>query len=706
MRHCRLKLFSILALSTLSASHLQAEDITPATSPASDEQQERNAIQFKENITDIVTKNRLNADHVPGMITILNGEDLEARGKLTLHDALNLVPGMDLYFIRQGFWVTSVRGASEVFSSGNMKIMLDGIPFNTPFAVDSIPNMPIEQVDRIEVIRGPGSAIHGEFAYAGVINIITRKNENKVYARFGKNNTYGGGGIVSWVDPTQDLSISLNLAGWRTEGANMQTGSDTLYGRGMSEVSQAPGPTNEAVDYGSGLFNLSYNKFSFNTQYVKSAQGDFFGMGYALPPASNETIHNTDYIAFTANQKLDISGFHANLTLGWQTQHYKGDDSYFYPPEFYVSYPDNLTIVYPDGWIYGTDYEEELFRTGIDITRKVGENHDLLLAYSFVTKEITDVWFNFNLDLRTQYPQPLPFIYSYTGEQLGIARGIDRDIHSVTLQDEYKITQDLTLTSGLRYDYYSDLEEQFSPRLAAVYRLSDKHIIKGQYAHSFRPPTFFEIYASTNPVLAGSTDLVPETNDTFELGYIFKGLDTTWRSTLFHSTLEKVIVIENGIHANGGTSRNWGTEIELEQLLGDFFKLDGNVSYTFIDDADNKQSGVLSAQWLGNIGLMYQPTYDINLVLQYRYVGERNRESTDLRENLDQYHTFDLTGSVFNLGMNGLTLRAGITNLFDEDVRYPAPMEEFTVTGVSFPSYPEDFPRPGRQWWLQMTYEF
>ena len=113
--------------------------------------------------------------------------------------------------------------------------------------------MPVEQVDRIEIIRGPGSTIHGEFALLGVVNIITRKQPNRISSSLGSYDTYGSSGIFSWSDPNRDFSLNLNLAGWKTDGANNETGSDTLYGMGKESVSYAPGPTNEKMDYGSGF---------------------------------------------------------------------------------------------------------------------------------------------------------------------------------------------------------------------------------------------------------------------------------------------------------------------------------------------------------------------------------------------------------------------------------------------------------------------
>ncbi|MCK5231619.1 MAG: TonB-dependent receptor, partial [Desulfobulbaceae bacterium] len=323
----------------------------------------------------------------------------------------------------------------------------------------------------------------------------------------------------------------------------------------------------------------------------------------------------------------------------------------------------------------------------------------------FSRKKVNDVWFETNFDMESAIPFPMPTT-RHDGSKLGFPDGLNRNIHSVTIQDVLQTNDKLTFTGSLRYDHYSDIGDAFSPRLAAVYRLSRHHILKTQYARAFRPPFFWEMYSLTNNVGAGNPNLKPETNDTYELGYIYKDINTVFRTTLFYSVLDDVIYIDNSLHKNSGRNNFWGTELEMERQLGHSLKLDANLSYVHTQDVASVPEGAQAATWLGNIGLMYQPNSYLSLALQYRYVGDRNREQLDIRENLDEYHTVDVTGSLFNLGFKGLILRAGIKNLFDEDVRYPAPLEEFSLFGNRYPTYPEDFPRPGRQWLCQITYKF
>jgi outer membrane receptor for ferrienterochelin and colicins len=93
---------------------------------------------------------------------------------------------------------------------------------------------------------------------------------------------------------------------------------------------------------------------------------------------------------------------------------------------------------------------------------------------------------------------------------------------------------------------------------------------------------------------------------------------------------------------------------------------------------------------------MYQPVKDYVLSLRFRHVGERNRPKSDPRPSLSGYDTVNFSAGVENLLRDGLTLRAGVKNLFDEDVRVPS----------SYPGYIDDYPMPGREWWIQVSYTF
>jgi hypothetical protein len=99
---------------------------------------------------------------------------------------------------------------------------------------------------------------------------------------------------------------------------------------------------------------------------------------------------------------------------------------------------------------------------------------------------------------------------------------LERLRQSITLQDEFKAGSAIDITAGLRFDHYDDVGSDLSPRIAAVWRLTEHHIMKAQYARAFRPSTFSELYAKNSPVVIGNENLQSETIDTYERGYIYR----------------------------------------------------------------------------------------------------------------------------------------------------------------------------------------
>ena len=63
------------------------------------------------------------------------------------------------------------------------------------------------------MIRGPGSAVHGEYGYIGVINVVTRQGANRLFLRAGEDDSYTGGGVFAWDDPVRDFQVSLSISG-------------------------------------------------------------------------------------------------------------------------------------------------------------------------------------------------------------------------------------------------------------------------------------------------------------------------------------------------------------------------------------------------------------------------------------------------------------------------------------------------------------
>lgn len=189
--------------------------------------------------TTIATKTKLNSDFVPGMVTVLNGEELEALGLRTVWEALSLVPGIQAYRNAGSDPMYTIRGLQFPFNSGNIKVMLNSIAMsredsgiNSPVSL-----LPVEQVKRIEFIRGPGSSLYGSYAFMGLLNIITRDEGAGAYGAIEAGDVFRGGFRYSWSDPERELRFSASVSALDSSGGIRPLGADTDESRLFSILS-------------------------------------------------------------------------------------------------------------------------------------------------------------------------------------------------------------------------------------------------------------------------------------------------------------------------------------------------------------------------------------------------------------------------------------------------------------------------------------
>ncbi|ADC61594.1 TonB-dependent receptor plug domain-containing protein [Allochromatium vinosum] len=201
---------SALCAGVATGANLRAADatLTPQEDDQSDRQQAE-LLAILDEATELATKNRINVDYVPGIMTVLDRAEMLALGVRTVADALTLIPGVLVERNGTGEMTLSIRGQGN--STGTVKVLIDSVSMNTSDgAVLIFDEMPVEQVERIEVIRGPGSALYGEFAFSGVVNIVTLQQARRVHVRYGDANTTQVGGVYSLEDPERSLSMTVN----------------------------------------------------------------------------------------------------------------------------------------------------------------------------------------------------------------------------------------------------------------------------------------------------------------------------------------------------------------------------------------------------------------------------------------------------------------------------------------------------------------
>jgi iron complex outermembrane receptor protein len=300
--------------------------------------------------------------------------------------------------------------------------------------------------------------------------------------------------------------------------------------------------------------------------------------------------------------------------------------------------------------------------------------------------------------------QPVPW-QKFTGDNNFMDEDATRNHYAAALQDEHHLTEHLTLMAGVRYDHYSDVEDdQITPRVSGVWQPLEHHIFKFQYARAFRPPTFLELTGNAN-FIQGSSNINSEEIDTFEVGYIFRANTIIAKITLFYSDLDDLITTEfdgsKFIYTNNASATQTGFELEYRQDIFDNLEFDGNLSYSTTNDDKTDKEVANARDWLVNLGLTYSPVEWAAINSQYRYVDQRHRTDTDIRNNLKSYDVLDITLSFYPTMISGLTLRTGLKNIFDNQAYVASAEHPFYA-----PTQSADYPVLDRFWWIQATYDF
>lgn len=643
--------------------------------------------------TEIATRSRMNSDFVPGMVSVLEGEDLQSSGARNAGEALNRVAGLLVTEGNRGDYRIQVRGVGATLGGANVKVLLNGLPMNSVVTgqADTVLRIPVEQIERIEVVRGPGSATYGEFAMTAVVNVITRRDENAAGIKAG-NEGFVQGDVLAH----GEQRWYANLSAWQRDETGRESGPDNFSARnGRPQFGHAPGPVHD--DYAGYLFlgGMDVKGYQLSVQALEQERGDYFGRNALAdidPDPGREQL-----FGLGLGKRWQLADRTAlALTLSALQTDYRSSASLTIPEG--VSPPGRPPVPVDN---YRVDsHLNRQYQADLNLTTGLGDSHTVLWGLGYSDQQVLEA------DGKLLSPG-LPTQY-FLSEETRVQDDSERQIVSAYLQDQWALTQSLEMTAGARYDHYDDWGEEVSPRVAVVWRPADAHIIKAQYAKAFRPPTLQESYPGPNTFPGGLAvvDLTAEELASSELSYIYRQGRRVLRATAFHTRLDDLIEFfqnpgEPPRYRNLGEIDSWGGELEWEQYLGRNWKLLSNVSWVDAEDRAIEEPVVGSATWLGNLGVTWDMTPSFSTGWQLRYVGERegwgDRVRADQDEEFDAYTTVDATLTWRRVaGMAGLTLEAGVSNLMDQEYEMvPNPAQ-----------YPEGLSSEPRMWWMAARYRF
>ena len=644
--------------------------------------------------TTIATQTRMNADYVPGMVTVLHGEDMRVRGLATVRDALGQVAGFHVTVDNAGDARAIVRGIGATLDATNFKILLDGVAVNRPTdgSADWLLRLPLSQVERIEVIRGPGSAIYGGFAFSGVINVLTRGGD----AVAGGVGSHGlrRGELRLALGAGNGASLTLGAGAWRIGDSGLVTNPDNFAGAGLG---YSPAPVYDSEHGRYLLATLNASGYRLQLRHAVLTRGGGYGRVAALPPGLEPRLERVLGVALDKDWLLDDT-----LTLSGSVGLLQTDlEQATLMPLPAGAGPPGLPTARGIEVYRRTGSADRAVSGQLALRWMAHERHQVFLGIERVHSEVTGSFAS--LTERGGPTRVLP------PDQAPVLSGSSRTLTSLTLQDQIRLAETVEMTAGLRHDHYDDWGGRSSPRLAAVWHPADHHILKLQYSEAFRPPSLEEFRPGPNtfPGVTLTGRLDDEQIRSLEAAYIFRQADRRARLTVYRTQVRDLIefFINPGdppVWRNRGDIETHGVELEWVQRLGRKLQWWANLAYVEAEDHLDADERLLGAvDWLATLGASWRQTGRLTHAVSLKHVGEQ--EGWELatrvaqRERFDAYTTVDYALTLAEpYDLEGFEIRAGIRNLTDQHYDSVATPGQF----------PEGLAQGQREFWLRGEYRF
>lgn len=669
---------------------------------------------------EIVTVSRLiqKISEAPGFVTVISKKEIENSGARTILDILRLVPGFSSTINQFGLNEIEFRGFRSTNSS-NIIFLMNGLSINNNVfggATRIFDDMSVNNIKRVEILRGPGSAVYGSNAMLCVVNIITfqaTEIENlNLKFRYASFNTAEFSAIYG-TELLNELHFTAAFNILKTYGPKLMIPTDRLSGESYTLAPRSTDYSNFKIDT---QLSISYKGWNFNSLYVDKNRGPFIGPSFALVE-KDEFKNRGKYFLADVSKKMAFSEKFVVKSRLYYKRMYFSPDGQLYPPGFgYYDEEDNpldinddgILDIFSNGMVSKYELNDNLF--GLELINELRFHQKHVLSIGFITEYswLSDIKTNANFNIIVP-GQPF-YLGKFRIFDEGIVEPYRRLSISLFAQNIWKITKNASLTAGLHVDYYDDFGFSFNPRIGWVHNIFKNFLTyKLLYGHAFRAPSFGELARSNNANIIGNPNLKPETLDSYEAGVICNfNKYLQLEINFFHINLINRInrksrgEVPDGhaalIYENDDQIISKGIETQLSAKFGESFSGFINLTYqdsrTILPVGESFQTPMIPVI-KSNFMLNYKMNNMVNANIIVNYIGKRIRDVNDQREDVKAYFWSAFTIKLTNI-IDKVILDFSIYNFFDSTY----------VDNGHLRFTPEDYPRPGLNYSIKFSYNF
>ena len=598
-------------------------------------------------------------EKLPSNVTVITEEDIKDSTATTVQDMLREEEGL----VVRDFYGTGTRSAVDMrgFARGlDTAILVDGRKVNEVDLSGVDWNLiPLEDVERIEIVRGGGSVLYGDNAMGGVINIITKKGATP--------------------KPQIDIGARLESYGGNSEHITVRGATERLsysfFGKYRETDGYRVNSEFRAEDLGANLtLDLSDSFYvSLRAKHHKDHQGLPGGLTEAEVAQDRRQTANPD-------DGVDYDQYHLGLEVGYSPVDWAEINlGYSFNNREYDSRLVGLFFGVPfsSATVRDTDTEE--------IKLKFTSRHKLFNRKNLLVAGVDCISAKVNNDNDFTFFGTSTTITDLKKRELGLY-----------VQDELFLSEKLSLVLGYRYTdaKYEDVvsgastgsgSQDFSEQAVksgVTYNYAPGAKLFASYSRGFRLPTTDELFSFTGTV----TLLRPEKSDTFELGIVHSfGEDLQARVTLYHMDVEGELFLNPaggggfGANENADSTVHQGVEFGLNSRFGERVSVDGSWTYSSVKFDSGQYDGKtipLVPEQTASLGAAIKLTEAARLSLNALWVGSRFIVN-DLDNALDKLAPYTKVDARFACRHKNFEAYVGVNNIFDKHY------SEYAVVGSS-----------------------